>query len=49
MGIDEVEHAETGYDLGTLGAGIGRMGLSSTPRRADSSLATANHNEEVSA
>ena len=24
-GVDEVEHAETGYDLGTLGAGIRGM------------------------
>ena len=23
-GVDEVEHAETGYDLGTLGAGLAR-------------------------
>jgi Amt family ammonium transporter len=46
-GVDETEHAESGYDLNTLGAslrGIG-LGASSTPRRAD----TDAQDKEVSA
>jgi len=50
-GIDGTEHAESGYDLGTLGAGLrgGSFGTSGVPRRADSPADARHHNEEVSA
>ena len=34
-GVDSSEHAETGYDLGTLGAGLRGSVLRRHPRRAD--------------
>jgi Amt family ammonium transporter len=50
-GVDESEHAETGYDLGTLGAGV--RGLSyagSSPSPAEVEVETARKNDqEVSA
>ncbi len=46
IGIDSVEHAETGYDLGTLGSGrLGAAFSSSEPRQ----VAGTNHDEEVTA
>jgi Amt family ammonium transporter len=47
-GIDETEHAESGYDLGTLGGslrGIG-VGASSAPRRAESSDGPGSHHDK---
>jgi Amt family ammonium transporter len=53
-GIDGTEHAESGYDLGTLGAGLrgGSFGSAGVPRRADTDApggATATVDEEVTA
>ena len=50
-GIDETEHAESGYDLGTLGGGLRGIGTgASTPRRADgSSEPDSRHHKEVEA
>ena len=43
-GIDSSEHAETGYDLGTFGAGARISAASAVPRHADTT-----HDEEVRA
>ncbi len=55
VGVDSSQHAETGYDLGTLGASL-RGGAFATPGRRDDENddeqptgARANHDEEVSA
>ncbi|MBA3529114.1 MAG: ammonium transporter [Propionibacteriaceae bacterium] len=41
-GVDGSEHAESGYDLGTLGASLRGIGAgASTPRRADSDASDA--------
>jgi Amt family ammonium transporter len=55
VGVDSSQHAETGYDLGTLGASL-RGGAFATPARGDDENddeqptgARANHDEEVSA
>jgi len=55
VGVDSSQHAETGYDLGTLGASL-RGGAFATPERRDDENddeqptgARANHDEEVSA
>ena len=46
-GVDETEHAESGYDLNTLGASLRGIGSgAATARRAED---TAAHNKEVSA
>jgi len=47
-GIDNAEHAETGYDLGTLGAGVRGVSFGGTlPRHA--AEAETNHDQEVTA
>ena len=51
-GVDSSEHAETGYDLGTLSASLRGVSFGGSPpparrRRSDSNA--ANHDEEVSA
>jgi Amt family ammonium transporter len=52
-GVDSSEHAETGYDLGTLGASLRGVSLSSPSRRSDEEQPTngarAAHDEEVTA
>jgi Amt family ammonium transporter len=50
-GIDETEHAESGYDLGTLGGSLRGVGIgATTPRRADeSSEPDSRHHKEVEA
>jgi Amt family ammonium transporter len=53
-GVDSAEHAETGYDLGTLSATLRGMSFSgNAPRRSDDddepTGARANHDEEVTA
>jgi Amt family ammonium transporter len=46
-GIDNVEHAETGYDLGNLTSSLrGSLPGSATPRRADGDI---HHDEEATA
>jgi Amt family ammonium transporter len=46
-GVDETEHAESGYDLNSLGGGLRGIGVgASTPRRAEGSAAI---DKEVSA
>ena len=46
-GVDEVEHAETGYDLGTLGAGVRGMSYAgSTPAQVEED---SKNDQEVSA
>ncbi|HWH99375.1 MAG TPA: ammonium transporter [Propionibacteriaceae bacterium] len=47
-GVDSSEHAETGYDLGTLSASLRGVSFGGTPKRTDDG-ARANHDEEVSA
>jgi Amt family ammonium transporter len=47
-GVDETEHAESGYDLNTLGASLRGIGSGATARRAEPED-TAAHNKEVSA
>src|SRR5918998_241670 len=50
-GVDSIEHAETGYDLGTLGASLRGVSFGSTPRRTDegNNGAHAAQDEEVTA
>jgi Amt family ammonium transporter len=50
-GIDETEHAESGYDLGTLGGSLRGAGIGATsPRRADESEEPdSRHHKEVKA
>jgi Amt family ammonium transporter len=50
-GVDETEHAESGYDLGTLGGGLRGFGIgASTPRRAEESgEPDSRHHKEVQA
>jgi ammonium transporter, Amt family len=52
-GVDSVVHAETGYDLGTLGASLRGVSFGSTPKRTDdgptNNGAHAAHDEEVTA
>jgi Amt family ammonium transporter len=52
-GVDSGEHAETGYDLGTLGASLRGVSFGSTPKRTDEEQPTngahAAHDEEVTA
>ncbi len=52
-GVDSGEHAETGYDLGTLGASLRGGSFSSTPKRTDDegqpNGSRAAHDEEVTA
>jgi ammonium transporter, Amt family len=52
-GVDSSEHAETGYDLGTLGASLRGGSFGSTSRRSDEEQPTngarAAHDEEVTA
>jgi Amt family ammonium transporter len=49
-GVDEVEHAESGYDLGTLGGSLRGIGIgASTPRRADTDTPDTHHDKEVNA
>jgi len=49
-GIDETEHAESGYDLGTLGGSLRGIGIgASTPRRAEDGEADSRHHKEVKA
>ena len=49
-GVDGSEHAETGYDLGTLGASLrGRTRSAARRSRHARTGVTANHDEEVSA
>jgi Amt family ammonium transporter len=47
-GVDSSEHAETGYDLGTLGASLRGVSFGGTPKRTEDD-ARANQDEEVSA
>jgi len=47
-GVDSTEHAETGYDLGTLGASLRGVSFGGTPKRTEDG-ARANQDEEVSA
>ena len=46
-GVDEAEHAETGYDLGTLGAGL--RGLSYAGSAPSQVEADSKNDQEVSA
>jgi Amt family ammonium transporter len=52
-GVDSGQHAETGYDLGTLGATLRGMSFGGTPKRTDEEQPTngahAAHDEEVTA
>jgi Amt family ammonium transporter len=50
-GIDETEHAESGYDLNSLGGGLRGIGVgASTPRRAEESgEPDSRHHKEVKA
>jgi ammonium transporter, Amt family len=52
-GVDSGEHAETGYDLGTLGASLRGVSFGSAPKRTDDEGQTngahAAHDEEVTA
>jgi Amt family ammonium transporter len=52
-GVDSGQHAETGYDLGTLGASLRGMSFGTTPKRTDEEQPTngahAAHDEEVTA
>jgi Amt family ammonium transporter len=45
-GVDSSEHAETGYDLGTLGAGIRGTSFGGSPVRHE---VETNHDQEVRA
>jgi Amt family ammonium transporter len=46
-GIDETEHAESGYDLGTLGGSLRGIGAgASTPRRAETDDSTHDNNSD---
>jgi Amt family ammonium transporter len=47
-GVDSSEHAETGYDLGTLSASLRGVSFGGTPKRTDDSARTKT-DEEVSA
>jgi Amt family ammonium transporter len=47
-GVDSSEHAETGYDLGTLGASLRGVSFGGSPKRTEDGART-NHDEEVSA
>jgi ammonium transporter, Amt family len=47
-GVDSSEHAETGYDLGTLSASLRGVSFGGTPKRTDDGT-RANQDEEVSA
>ena len=47
-GVDSSEHAETGYDLGTLSASLRGVSFGGSPKRTDEGART-NHDEEVSA
>ena len=47
-GVDSAEHAETGYDLGTLGASLRGVSFGGTPKRTEDGVRT-NQDEEVSA
>jgi Amt family ammonium transporter len=47
-GVDSSEHAETGYDLGTLGASLRGVSFGGTPKRTEDGVRT-NQDEEVSA
>ena len=46
-GVDGSEHAETGYDLGTLGAGLRGRSFGGSPQPIET--ASVNKDEEVSA
>jgi Amt family ammonium transporter len=52
-GVDSGQHAETGYDLGTLGASLRGVSFGTTPKRTDEEQPTngahAAHDEEVTA
>jgi ammonium transporter, Amt family len=52
-GVDSGQHAETGYDLGTLGASLRGVSFGGTPKRTDEEQPTngahAAHDEEVTA
>jgi len=50
-GIDETEHAESGYDLGTLGGSLRGIGIgASAPRRADEAQEPdSRHHKEIKA
>jgi len=47
-GVDSSEHAETGYDLGTLSASLRGVSFGGSPKRPDDG-ARVNQDEEVSA
>ena len=47
-GVDSAEHAETGYDLGTLGASLRGVSFGGAPKRTEDGVRT-NQDEEVSA
>jgi Amt family ammonium transporter len=46
-GVDSSEHAETGYDLGALGAGIRGMSFGGAPAKPVE--VETNHDQEVTA
>jgi ammonium transporter, Amt family len=51
-GVDSAEHAETGYDLGTLGASLRGVSFGGTPKRTDDEPTNGAHaarDEEVTA
>ena len=48
-GVDSSEHAETGYDLGTLGASLRGVSFGGTPKRTDDERPSQRTDEEVTA
>ncbi len=48
-GIDETEHAESGYDLGTLGGSLRGIGIGASPRRAENDTPDNHNDKEVNA